>query len=125
MAWGAEDRFGPHRWQYFSFFKTFTLNQTLSESIDIEGPWLLEEIRVHCSVAIASVKYLQAVVSAANGSAYNTILISQDMNTVQDIFLHYSNPVLFMSGDQLNVRCSMISTANYVGVQVTGWAVIN
>ncbi len=125
MAWDSSELFGPHRWEHFSYFKSWTMDETLEESIAPGKPWKLCEVRIHMSIAMASNKYFQMIVSAAKGSAYNTILYSLNYTGSTDIFLHYSDPLLFLSDDQLNLFASMVSVTNVHGIEVIGWAVIN
>jgi len=123
----TESFFGPHNWQHFNFYKTApgSVLSFITESINISAPWKLQELRLHFSTAMGSVKYLNIRVSSVGGSALNTILLSQDLNGVQDLYLHYSDPMLFFSDDQLVITTSVISVANWYGLQVIGWAVID
>ena len=120
--------FGPHRWQHFNYFATGSaVGSYVSEAVAVTngGPWKLAEIRLHYSTAVGSVKYINIQVSSILGSAYNALLLSQDLNGVQDIFIQYFEPLLMMSGDTLNIYTSQISVANQYGLQAIGWAVID
>jgi hypothetical protein len=74
---------------------------------------------------MGSAKYLQVILSAAEGSAYNIILYSLNYNGSTDIFLHYSDPLMFVSDDSLKIVTSVLSVANYHGLEVIGWAIID
>ena len=119
----------PQRWKNFDFYDSFAnvavstasgLSVTLNHSVQ----WKLAEIRMHCSVAIASAADLIIWVSSAKGSAYNTKLVSQALLGVQDMFIHYSEPLVFESGDHLRFAGNAsASTSNVIGLQCIGWAV--
>jgi len=119
----------PQRWKHFDFYDSFAnvavstasgLSVTLNHSVQ----WKLAEIRMHCSVAIASIADLIIWVSSAKGSAYNTKLVSQALLGVQDMFVHYSEPLIFESGDHLRFAGNAsASTSNVIGIQCIGWAV--
>lgn len=121
----TEYRFGPHRWEHFSFFAAGSaVNSYIAETVDLGGkPWRLAELRINFSTAFGSVNYLRALISAALGSSYDATLLSQDLNGVKTLLLQYSDPILMMSGDKLYIISSQISVANEYGVQVIGWAV--
>ena len=118
----------PQRWWEFDFYYsedpatvgTDLLQQTLA----IGKLAKLREIRLHCSVAFASAQYLVVRLSEAqHGSAHNVTLLSYAMNGVQDLFIHYSDPIFLRSDDNLVVELST-SAANVIGIQLIGWAVI-
>ncbi len=126
MAWFEENYFGPHRWQQFSFFATGSaIASSINESISMSKRWRLEEIRLHFSTAMGSVKYITAQISAGNGSMFNTLIFSEDLNGVIDYRMHYSNPLGFESDDQLVIKSSVLSVANGYGLNVIGWAIID
>ena len=126
MAFTVQDFFGPHRWQHFSFFaKGSAVASFINETVEHNGAWKLAEVRLHFSTAFGSVNYLRLNVSAINGSSYDTILLSQSLNGVQDLFVQYFEPVLMVSGDKLRIISSQISVANEYGLQVSGWAIID
>jgi len=113
----------PQLWDHFSFFKTTGLDGTLSETVAPEKKFKLAEIRAHFSVAFVSVEYLKAYISAAKGSEYNTVLLSYLVSGSTDIFIHYSDPLLFLSDDHLVFELSLVSGTNVIGLNVVGWAV--
>ncbi len=120
----VEEEILSRQWVDFAFFSQAT-NGALNLSISPGKVWKLREVRIHISVAFASVQDFTLKVSAVKGSAYNTTLISQAMNTVQDLFILYSTPIVFLSNDCLNV--SMFASMTAVrGFTVLGqWAVSN
>lgn len=129
MAWSASEYFGPYLWQHFSFFKTYDNTAVLSESIYPSNgrPFKITEIRLHLSVAMGSDKYFQVILSSVKGSAYNVTLISLNYKTSTDHIWYFSDisaPLVFLSGDTVNVLTSQLSTANVHGLQVNGWAVM-
>jgi hypothetical protein len=120
----VEEEIPAKQWIDFAFFATKT-SGALNLSIYPGKVWKLREIRVHNSVAFGSVRDLTIQISAVKGSAYNTLLLSQAMNTVQDLFVYYSTPLLFLSDDHLNLSM-YASIATVRGISVLGsWAVSN
>ena len=100
----------------------FGENGTISDSIAPGKPWKLNGFQVHFSVSFVSVEYLLIWLSSGLGSAYNTILFSRQVSQSTDIFVHYSNPLRFMSDDQLNFELSMASGTNVIGFRFETWA---
>lgn len=120
----TEEEILPKQWVDFAFFATVGAG-ALNLSLYPGKVWKLKEIRVHTSIAFMSVRDLTIQLSAAKGSAYNTLLLSQAMNTVQDLFVYYSTPLLFLSNDHLNMSM-YASTPIPKGIEVIGsWAVSN
>lgn len=113
----------PQRWSHFHFYTSGKANGAGTESISIGRLWKLQEIRLHFSTAFASVEDLVVRLSAVNGSYFNTLFLSQALNAVQDLWVHYSDPLLFFSDDQLKLTFSMKSNINGWGLEVIGWAV--
>lgn len=114
----------PQRWTEFSFFATGGEDGAISESVAPGVPWRLHEIRLHCSVAFASVEDLIYRLSATQGSAYNMTFNSYAMSGSTDIWFLYSNPLLFQSDDALVITLSLASGTNVVGITAVGWAVL-
>lgn len=128
MTWAAEEYYGPHRWQQFVFFaEGSAITSFINETVSIGRKWMLQEVRLHFSTAMGSVKYYTVRISATDAtlSAYNTLLLSASLNGLLDYNLYYSNPMLFASDQALVIATSVISVANHYGLQVTGWAVID
>lgn len=104
---------------YYGFYGE---DGTISDSLNPGVPYKLRSIRIHLSVAFVSVEYLVMQLSAGLGSAYNTVLYSQNLSGSTDIFIHYSDPLLFLSDDQVNIELSMNSGTNIIGFQFETWA---
>jgi hypothetical protein len=124
----SEKYMDSQRWWDFDFYKAAdpaTAGTDLwQDTIAAGTPIKLRELRVHCSVAFASAQYLVIRLSDAQlGSAYNVTLLSYAMNGVQDLFVHYSDPIFFHSTDNLVIELST-SAANMIGIQAIGWAVV-
>ena len=104
---------------YYGFYGA---DGTISDSVNPGCVSKLRSIKVHLSVAFASAEYLIIQLSAGLGSAYNTVLYSQNLSGSTDVFIHYSDPLLFLSDDQLNFELSMASGTNIIGFQFETWA---
>ena len=117
----------------FMFFVSGGADGVINESItggdvgEVEPFWI-KEIRVHFSVAFASVEALVLKLSDAfQGSAFNQKFLSVPMSGVTDY--HWipdtfdGKGLMFDNGDELGVTLSMASGTNIVGITVVGWAV--
>lgn len=113
----------PQRWKQFDFYTTDASLGNISESVQQSTTWMLGEIRMHMSIANISANDLVVRLSSVKGSAYNIKLLSDPILNSEDVFKHYSNPLLFGSDDQLVITTSTASSANVYGLQVIGWAV--
>ncbi len=115
----------PQRWTQFHFFATGSaVTSFIAEDIALGKPWKLQEIRLHFSAAMGSVKYFTARISSIRSSMFNLQFFSEDLNGLIDYQLYYSEPLLFESDDQLVIRSSVISVALGYGLSVIGWAVL-
>jgi len=122
----TEEYSGPHRWRHFDFFATGSaITSFINETVSIGQKWYLQEIRLHFSTAMGSVKYYTLKISATVStlSAYNTLLLSTSLNGLQDYNVYYSAPLFFASDQTLVIGTSVLSVANQYGLQVIGWAV--
>ena len=119
-----EEIIEPQRWSEFEFFNAFGTNGLETKSIYFHKNFKLGEIRLHLSVAFASAGALIAQLSSVKGSAYNTKLLSTDISGTIDLFIHYSDPILFLSNDHLKFTISLVSGTNIIGMTVRGWAAL-
>lgn len=107
-------------WNENSFF--YSSNLSFQKSIFPGKRFKLVDVKMHFSVAVGSIVDLTVRVSSIKGSAYNVIIISQAMATVQDLFMHFSTPIPFLSDDHL-VFSMILSAANVFGLQADVWSV--
>jgi len=120
----VEEEIQQQQWVDFAFFATKGIG-AMNLTIYPGKIWKLKEVRMHLSVAFGSVQNFIISLSAAKGSAYNMLLLSQAMNTVSEVNLYYSTPLLFLSDDHLNLSM-FTSIATVKGIEVIGsWAVSN
>ena len=124
MSWDYEEQNPPERWTELSFYKKDDGNGAIGEDFGPGKRFRVGEIRVHFSTAFASNEYLVAVLSAIKGSEHNVVLLSQACFMSTDIFIHYSNPLEFLSEDVLRIELSNVSGVNAIGINVIGWAVL-
>lgn len=114
----------PQRWKLFQFFGFGgAVTSYVSHAITMSNLWRLAEVRVCFSAACGSNKYFQMYLSSGKGSYYDIMLYSLNINNSTEIFLHYSDPLVFLSDDTLEIQTSVISVAFTYGVQAIGWAV--
>lgn len=113
----------PQRWTYFQFFASTGANDgAFSQSVSPGKPFRLMELRFHASIAVPSAGDLVLRLSAAQGSAYNMIFVSKAMLGSTDYWFQLSQPMEFLSDDQIVLTYSQKSAVNVVGVTITGWA---
>lgn len=114
----------PQRWKLFQFYGFGgAVTSYLSHHIAQSTLWKLAEIRIAFSAAIASVKYLNVFVSAAQGSYYDLLLLSYNVQNSTWVNIYYSDPLVFQSDDTVEIYTSVMSVATTYGVQAIGWAV--
>lgn len=119
----------PQRWSHFKYFNDYGTDGAETSSVSPSGGiWAFKDIRVHLSVAHASIEDLTVYVSAAAGSAYNIYLVSQAMSDLKDyVFIPDTGDehgLIMQSDDQLVVNLSLVSATNIIGINVNGWAVL-
>ncbi len=114
----------PQRWTEFMFFAIGGADGLISENVAPGKIWKLKEVRVHASSLIASAGDLVIQLSSIRNSYLNMIFVSKAMLNSQDYWLQMSDPLIFESDDALNVRFSVLSAVNYLGITVVGWCVL-
>ena len=115
----------PKLWDQFHFFDTVDTTLPFASGTRSVAPgvrFMLQEVRLHWSTAFASAESIVLRLSSVNGSEYNTLFFSHNMNNSTDIRYYYSQPLLFFSNDQLVLSLSNISHVNTLGIEVIGWA---
>ncbi len=119
----SEEHIPYSRWTELSFFASGGANGKITESFAPGKVFKIHELRLHTSIAIASVGDLIMRLSAAKGSAYNMTFISKAMLGSTDVWYLFSNPLIFLSDDQVVIEFSLKSAANVVGINVVGWGI--
>lgn len=122
MSFVTEEYQQPQRWTHFSFFDSGGADGVISESLAITDLFKLTEIRIHCSVAFASIEDFTLRLSSVKGSAHNIMLISQAMSGIIDFLWTPDTEMHFLSDDQLVFTISLVSGVNVIGLNVHGWA---
>jgi len=74
----------------------------ISESIDPGKAGQLHELKIHLSAA-GGAGDLTVTLDAAAGTAYDTVLMTQDMTLITDLVWQPDMPVYFDAGDKLVV----------------------
>jgi hypothetical protein len=123
MAWSEEVQ-QPALWSHFSFYASGGTNGAVTESLNPTGKqFRFNELRLHFSVAFASVEDLVVRISATKGSAHNVILLSRALLGLTDILLQLSNAYDLLSDDQVVIGWSQASGVNIGGLNVLGWGI--
>ena len=77
----------------------------IATSVTPTRPSQLESVRLHLSAvggAVGAVAFTVTINSLA-AAAYDTLLFSQDMTAVQDVFWQPDRPLTIMNGDTIDV----------------------
>jgi len=90
-------------------------------TVDPGRAWQLEEIRVHLSAA-GGAGNLTVTLDANAGSAYDAVILTQDMTAMTDLVYAPERPLVFESGDKLVIAWANASNRTY-GVEVKHKAV--
>ena len=93
-----------------------TNNQPIDFTLAPGIAWQLEEIRVHLGAGGAAGD-LTATVDAAAGAPYDVVVLTQDMNGTTDVVYQPTRPIIFNSGDELDIAYSNTGAATY-GLEV-------
>lgn len=78
--------------------------------------WQLEGIRVHLSAA-GGAGDLTATIDHSDGSAYDVVLLTQDMTSVVDLVWSPERPMEFLPDDELDIAWANGSSRTY-GVEL-------
>lgn len=114
------------RWDSFHFYEASVAVNSITgigTELAMSVLWKLAELRLHFSTALISDFTLKAQISSIKDSSINIVLLSTQLSNYQDYTIHYSDPLMFFSGDILKVTSSTISVTNIVGIEAVGWAV--
>lgn len=112
----------PQLWWDIIFHGYYGADGNISDSFCPGVPWKLKDIRVKISGAFASVEYLILKISSVLDSYHNIIFYSQNVSGSTDIFIQYSEPLLFLSDDHLVFELSNTSGVHTFGFIFNTWA---
>jgi len=112
------------RCQFHEYYVSTTgaVNLSLDESLNPEKAFELDAVRLHLSVATASVVDFRIYLSSILGSAHNLVLLSLAMSGVADVYWGYDRTFRMNYGDQL-VFSLVLSTGIVVGLHISGWSI--
>ena len=81
-----------------------TADVAIDETIELGGAGQIEEFRIHLDAASATAEDLTVTLLSASAAVYNMALVTQDMNTVQDLVWQPTRPIVTFPGDQARVQ---------------------
>ena len=81
-------------------------------------PFKLLEVRVHLSAAGGASENLVVKSDDVSGSAYDTVYLTENMNTVADLVDSLDTPSYFKEGDGLLITYTNTNTRTY-GITIT------
>ena len=114
----------PSQWEEFSFFGNGGVDGGIIESLVHDERFDFTEVRLHLSSIHASKEDFVVRLSSINGSRHNIVLLSQDMENIQDLVFQPDQSMNFLSGDQLVFSLVIGSGTNNWGLNVKGWSVL-
>lgn len=119
------EHFGLRRYHEEIHHGFYGENGYINDSLVPGARWKLKSIRVVrvvTSVAVASVEYLTLRISSILGSFHNITLYSENFSTASHVIIDYSQPLGFLSDDQLVFDLSVNSGTNLIGFQFEIWS---
>lgn len=118
----TNEHIGLRRYHEEIEYGFFGENGAISDAVAPGVPWKLRTVKIHVSSKFLSVEYLVLKLSSGLRSEYNTVLYSANFSDTQDLFIYYSEPIPFLSDDQLLFELSTVSGVNVIGFQFDTWA---
>ena len=80
-----------------------TGSAAIASSLSPETPIVLVSVRMHLSAAGGTAsENFTVTIDSATAAAYDTVIFSQDMNTVQDLLWVPEQPVPVVNGDEID-----------------------
>lgn len=107
------------RMQYFIYYTDG--NSDMDEDLAPEKAFELDSVKLHLSVANASVVDFIMTLSSILGSAHDCTYLSQAMEGLTNVFWLVERPMIFLYGDTINFGLSMVTGTNHWGLQIQGW----
>lgn len=103
----------------------FTGSGNVTAAVETVAPgsaWALDSIKVHLSAA-GGANNLTATIDRAVGAAYDTVVLTQDMTAVTDLYWAPTRPIEMLAGDELDLAWTNASTRTY-GIEIV-WRLSN
>ena len=91
----------------------------IASSLAPAGPIVLDSVKLHLSAvggAVGAVNFT-VTINSVTDAKYDTLLFSQDMTAVQDVFWQPDRPVPIVNGDVIDFAYANGSTLDY-GLEV-------
>lgn len=85
----------------------------IAAALSEDGPIELVCVKLHLSANGGAVENFTVTVDSASGSAYDTLLFSQDMNTVRDILWLPNQPIPIVDSDEVDIAYANTNTRTY------------
>jgi len=95
-----------------------TGSAAIAESLAYDGPLELICVKLNLSAAGGAVENFTVTVNSNTAAAYDTILLSQDMNTVQDLFWLPDQPIPITGDDVIDFAYANSNGRTY-GLEIT------
>jgi hypothetical protein len=92
-------------------------SSNISVSLASTYSWSLEEVRLHLTTGVGTANNFTVTINSSAGSALDTLLLSQDMTSVQDVYWIPERKPHFAPGDRLNFAWTNASSGGY-GLEV-------
>lgn len=124
MAWTYTEKIQNQLYEEFHYFKDNGANGAINESIAPGKKWKLAEVRFYTTSAFRSNEYLFILISSIKGSAFGGSVLSYLFSNSVYYRYVFSEPMDFLSDDQVIVKLTTASAVHIVGVEAVGWSVL-
>ena len=89
----------------------------IATSLTPDGPIVLDSVKLHLSAAGGAAENFTVTINSVTGGVYDTVLFSQDMNTVQDLLWQPDRPIAIANSDVIDFAYNNGNTRTY-GLEV-------
>ena len=89
----------------------------IASSLTPTGPIVLDSVKLHLSAAGGAAENFTVTINSITGAAYDTVLFSQDMNTVTDLLWQPDRPIPIVNSDVIDFAYNNANTRTY-GLEV-------
>ena len=85
----------------------------IASSLTPDGPIELVSVKLHLSAAGGAAENFTVTINSVTSAVYDTVLFSQDMNTVADLFWQPDQPIQIVNSDVIDFAYNNGNTRTY------------
>jgi len=75
----------------------------IDSSLTPSGPIVLDSVKLHLSAVGGAAEDFTVTINSVTGAVYDTLLFSQDMTAVRDIFWQPDRPIVITNSDVIDI----------------------